>query len=430
MPETFAATDEAASQTGPFSDLLVIEIGQFVVAPVCSQYLADGGARVIKVEPPTGDPYRTQDPVATMESRQFAIKNRGKESLPLKLGHPGAAEVLERLIARADILIVNARPDTLARHGLAYADVAELNPRLIYAAASAFGFVGREARFGGMDVVAQARSGLLYAAGAEEDGLPYHSEVQFADFSSALLMLAGIGAALHSRSRTGLGQEVGVSLIGGALALQGNVLGHFVDHDAWREEFVNDVLPRARAEKWTPREIASARRDLRPDPRDTTYYRVFRTSDGMLAVGAGSPTIRASLFDVLGLHQDGGTVTREAVDRAFEQRSSDELVELLRGRGVPVSEVRHVEELFFDEHVRDEGLVRDVEHPTLGKYATIGAPIRMGATPFVGDRPSPLFGEHAVDILTELGFEPTEIDALFEGGAVVTLDRQSGEDRA
>ena len=223
---------------GPFSDLVVVEIGQFVVGPFCAQFLADGGAKVIKVEALAGDPYRREDTLAPMESRQFTIKNRGKESLPLKLGHPRAAEVLNRLFDIADVVIVNARVETLQRHGISYDDVSKRNPRIIYALAAGFGTVGPDAQYGGMDVVAQARSGVMLALGAEQDGLPYHSEVQVADYATALLLLAGIGAALHRRSVTGRGQEVTVSLLGGALTLQNNVFMHFFDHDSWREEFL------------------------------------------------------------------------------------------------------------------------------------------------------------------------------------------------
>lgn len=410
---------------GPFSDLVVVEIGQFVVGPFCAQFLADGGAKVIKVEALAGDPYRREDTLAPMESRQFTIKNRGKESLPLKLGHPRAAEVLNRLFDIADVVIVNARVETLRRHGISYEDVSKRNPRIIYALAAGFGTVGPDAQFGGMDVVAQARSGLMLALGAEEDGLPYHSEVQVADYATALLLLAGIGAALHRRSGTGRGQEVTVSLLGGALTLQNNVFMHFFDHDSWREEFLQEVLPSARVEGWSPTELAEKRGSMRPDPRDTTYYRVFRTSDGIISVGAGSPSVRRKFLELVGLPApgEGGPddsleARRRAVEEKLRARSTAEWLALLRAESVPVSEVNHIDEAFFDEHFRAEGLVHEFDHPQLGRYLALGAPIRLSESPFTPERSSPGFGEHAEAILSSLGFDDSEIRAMVAEQAV------------
>lgn len=410
---------------GPFSDLVVVEIGQFVVGPFCAQFLADGGAKVIKVEALAGDPYRREDTLAPMESRQFTIKNRGKESLPLKLGHPRATEVLNRLFDIADVLIVNARVETLERHGISYAEVSKRNPRIVYALASGFGTVGPDAHYGGMDVVAQARSGVMLALGAEQDGLPYHSEVQVADYATALLLLAGIGAALHRRSVTGRGQEVSVSLLGGALTIQNNVFMHFFDHDTWREEFLEQVLPSARVEGWSPGELAEKRGSMRPDPRDTTYYRVFRTSDGIISVGAGSPSARRSFLKLVGLPEpgDGGPedsldARRDAVEAKLRTRSTAEWLALLRAESVPVSEVNHIDEALFDEHFRAEGLVQEFDHPQLGSYLALGAPIRLSESPFAPERSSPGFGEHAEAILSSLGFDATEIEDMVAEQAV------------
>lgn len=415
------------SVRGPFSDLVVIEIGQFVVGPFCGQFLADGGARVIKVESLSGDPYRQQDALAPMESRQFTLKNRGKESLPLKLGHPDATAVLNRLFDAADVVIVNTRMETLRRHGISYAEVSHRNPRIVYALASGFGTVGPDAKYGGMDVVAQARSGLMLALGAEREELPYHSEVQAADYASALLLLAGIGAALHRRNTTGVGQEVSVSLLGGALTLQNNVFGHFYDHDPWRAEFIGRVLPEARVAGWSPTRLARERRALRPDPRDTTYYRVFRTSDGVIAVGAGSPAARRKFLALLGLSEldsqiedDDATAAqrRRAVEERLRERPTETWLHLLRSEAVPVSEVNHVDEALFDEHFRAEGLVQEFDHPALGKYLALGAPIKLSESPFEPNRTSPAFGEHALCILQELGFTVTQINAMAADGAI------------
>lgn len=409
---------------GPFAGLTVVEIGQFVVVPVASMQLAHGGARVIKVEPPEGDNYRRAVPVIEDESRHYVTKNRGKESISLRIGAEGIDEVLRRLFARADVVLTNMSPDALARHELDYESVRRANRRVIYGAVSAFGHLGAEARLPGMDVAAQARSGLLLAMAAERDGLPVHSEVQGADYATSLLLLAGISTALFARERTGEGQKVEVSLLGGGLALQVNALNHLYDHDQWRQGFVEEVLPRLLEEGRSPTEINDRREELRPDKGIArSSYRVIRTSDNYVAVGAGSPRARQQFFEIAGVEYDGDESAAadlsKKVDAAFAARPTAHWLTELRAAGIPVAEVRHVEEMMFDDHLLAEGLMVDVDHELVGRYRTFGAPIRLSGTPFRADGPSPRFARHTEPVLAELGYSGQEIGDLVARGAVV-----------
>lgn len=410
---------------GPFAGLTVVEFGQFVVVPFSAQLMADAGARVIKVEPPTGDSYRTAQPIAPMESRQFMIKNRGKESIAVDLGHPDAEQVVHGLLRAADVVLVNLSPAAVLRRGLDYDSVACINPRVVYGAATAFGQVGPEAPLPGMDIVVQARSGAMSSLGAERDGLPFHSEVQVADYSAAVMLFGAVAAALYHRERTGEGQRVDVSLLGAALAVQNNSLAHVYDTDHWRHEFVEQHLPALRKEGAGHARIEQVRRRLRPDhPAHSAHYRVFRTSDGAVALGAGSPHSRRRLIEITGVD---GTLADTDPDTFGEQlagvlagRSTQDWVDLLRGGDVPVSAVRHVDELFFDEHVEAEGLVADYTHPVVGRYRGLGVPFRMSATPLDGRRrPSPTFADSTDLILAELGFDAPARDALAGSRAVV-----------
>ena len=409
---------------GPFAGITVVEFGQFVVVPFCSQLLADSGARVIKVEPLRGDSYRAgPGPLAPGFTRQFLIKNRGKESISLDLGHPDAAPVIEDLIKLADVVLVNLSPSAVKRRGLDSERVAGANPQAIYGAVTAFGQVGPEAPLPGMDVVVQARSGLMSSLAAENDGVPHHSEVQVADYSSSLLLYGGIAAALYARTTTGKGQRVDVSLLGGALALQNNSLGHHVAEDAWREEFVNDTLPAMRRAGATRAEIESERLSHRADPPiHTAHYRAFATKDGHLAVGAGSPNTRGRLAKIVGIDEalalSDPAVFGAKVKDALLARTNDEWVELLRGADIPVAPVRHIEEMFFDEHAIAEGLIAEYDHPVVGKYRGFGVPIRMSETPLGGSPPAPSFAAHTASVLSELGYTEVHINALAESGAV------------
>ncbi|MHA6616344.1 CaiB/BaiF CoA transferase family protein [Pseudonocardia sp. DLS-67] len=415
--------------TGPFHGITVVEFGQFVVVPFCAQLLADGGARVIKVEPPAGDAYRSGPaPLAPGETRQFLVKNRGKQSIAIDLGHPRAQPVVHRLVELADVVLVNLSPAAVRRRGLDYESVAARNPRLVYGAVSAYGHVGPEAGLPGMDVVVQARSGLMSSLAAEVDGLPHHSEVQAADYSTAMLLFGGIAAALYARERTGRGQKVETSLLGGALALQNNSLAHVHEADDWRREFVEDRLPQLRAAGAGLAEIERVRRALRPDaPIHTAHYRTFRTADGAIAVGAGSPSARARLAEVTGLDEDAlqtdPDASRAGLAALLVTRTSAEWIADLRAREVPVAEVRHVDEMLFDPHLEAEGLVADHDHESVGRYRGLGAPLRMSGTPFAAGAASPPFARHTNALLTELGFDDAEAAALRDCGAVVTARR-------
>ncbi|MES1926058.1 CoA transferase [Salinisphaera sp. T31B1] len=417
--------------SGPFADITVVEFGQFVVAPFCAQMLADAGARVIKVEPPTGDSYRSrEDPLAPGETRQFMIKNRGKQSIAIDLAHPDARPVIRGLVEAADVVLVNLSPSAVQRRGLDYASLAALNPRLIYGAVTAYGQVGPEAGLPGMDVVVQARSGLMNSLAAEKEGLAFHSEVQAADYSAALLLFGGISAALYARERTGEGQRVDTSLLGGALALQNNALAHAYGADDWRREFVEQRLPALRRDRASHTQIEAVRHGMRPDPpTHTAHYGVFRTADGSVALGAGSAPARKRLAEATGLDPAiaATDATRFGADlkTLMPSRTSAEWVDLLRACDVPVAEVRHVDEMFFDPHVAAEGLLVDYEHETAGRYRALGAPIRMSGTPFDATRASPGFGQHTAAILTELGFDADAVAGLCRSGAVVAAEPPS-----
>ncbi len=287
----------------------------------------------------------------------------------------------------------------------------------MYGIVSAFGHTGPEAPLPGMDVVAQARSGLMEALGAERDGLPVHSEVQVADYASSLLLLAGVTTALYARERTGRGQKVEVSLLAGALAVQNNSLHHVYGIDeAWRDPFLHDDLPRLREAGASASAIEAVREAARPDKGiHRSTYRVMRTADGAVAVaGAGQARIR--FLQAIGLRDEAATLTPDEltarVDEIIGSEPSAVWLARLQPVDVPVAEVRNVEEMIFDSHVAAEGLMVDVEHPVVGRYRTLGALFGLSDTPLRADRPSPSFAADTRSILTELGWSAAEIDAL------------------
>lgn len=414
---------------GPFEGVMVVEIGQYVVAPVAAMHMAQGGARVIKVEPVNGDNYRQSGEIVPKESRHYIVKNRGKESVCLALGSQAGDEVVRRLVHRADVVLVGMSPSAMARHGLDYESVQAVNPRVVYGSVAGFGHVGPESGYSGMDVAAQARSGLALALGAESNGMPLHSEVQVADYTTSLLLFAGVVTALYARERHGMGQKVDVSLLAGALYQQGNALHHLFDYDCWRTQFVEDILPELRKQGATPTEIARARDQIRPDGGIRRIaYRVIRTADGSVAVGAANSRLRRRLYELAGLPDDDDeekdVENRVRLDEIFLKQPSSYWENQLRGARIPVARVRHVEEMLFDEHVLAEDIVVDVDHDLIGRYRTFGSPFRLSDTPVLSHDPSPTYAQHTRSVLRELGYDDEEI-ARMAAQRVIAVDESS-----
>src|SRR2546426_2246333 len=207
----------------PFAGVEVVEFGQFIAVPFCAQVLSEGGAHVIKIESVEGDPVRQLAPLAPGETRHFLSRNRGKHSLPLDLRHPSAAQVVERLLARADVVLMNFRPGLAAELGLDWPSLAPRFPRLVVGNVSAFGRRGPDARLAGMDMVVQARSGLMASLGkVNDEGVPAAGEAPVADYQCAMTLAFGVASALFRRERTGRGGEIDIALFMAALTLQNN----------------------------------------------------------------------------------------------------------------------------------------------------------------------------------------------------------------
>src|SRR2546428_94410 len=202
----------------------VVEVGNFMAAPFCTLQLADLGAEVVKFENPDGgDQVRATAPFLEGESSSFIRLNRNKRSLALDLKLPRGKEVFRRLIERADVVVENLRPGTMADLELDYRRLSELNPRLVYVAASGWGQDGPYAQRPGLDIMAQGMSGLMSITGEEGGNAPVKVGVPLTDLACALYGALAAVAALRARDRTGRGQFIDVCLFeaGGSPAIWG-----------------------------------------------------------------------------------------------------------------------------------------------------------------------------------------------------------------
>ncbi len=391
----------------------VLDVTQVMAGPFCAMQLCDMGADVIKVEPPQGDSTRRMAGAAGAESPSYNAVNRGKRGIVLDLKNPAAQEACRRLALQSDILIENYRPGVMRGFGLDYERLSAAHPGLIYASISGYGQTGPYASKGGFDLVAQGVSGLMSITG-EPDGPPVKVGVPLTDLGAALFALSAILAALHYRTRTGLGQYIDTSLVDAGVALS-----------VWEatEFFSSDGVP--------PRPMGSAHRMSAP-------YQAIRCADGFITMAAANDRLFGRLADALGHAEwtelpefaaDASRVANRAalaarIEEVTVRRPRAEWLARLDACGVPCGPINDYAQVFADPHITARGMVAEVSHPTLGRLRTLGSPVKLSETPAVVDRPAPLLGQHTEEVLREAGFSSAEISALGKGSA--TMPSQSG----
>ena len=305
------------SESRPFAGIEVVEFGQFIAVPFCGQLLAEGGAHVIKVESLEGDPVRQLAPVAPGETRHYVSRNRGKHSLPLDLKHPDASKIIDALLARADVVLFNFRPGLAEELGLDYAGLALRYPRLIVGSVTGFGTRGPDAKLAGMDLVLQARSGLMASNGRVKNGVPNPGESPIADYVCALSLAFGIASALLRRTATGHGGQVEAALLMAALLAQNNSMIRVASEDVARNASVLEELAALRAAGASFEEQAEVVPHTRTRGMVSIYYRTYQTKDATVGIACVSPGIQRTLMRAVGL-EDAAHTTK--MDRGAQER--------------------------------------------------------------------------------------------------------------
>ena len=384
----------------PLDGTLVLDLTRVLSGPYCTMLLADMGARVVKIEQPRkGDDTRAWGPpFLGGESAYFLSINRNKESVTLDFKHPDGRAVLERLLGRADVLVENFRPGTLAKLGLDYASVATRHPRLVYCSVSGFGQTGPRRAEPGYDAVMQGEGGLMSITGAA-DGPPYRLGVAIADIVSGMFAAYGVAMALVARARTGRGQEVDVAMLDAVAALLTYQAGSF---------FASGVVPGR---------LGNRHPSIVP-------YETFEASDGEFVLAVGNDEQWRTFLAVAGLPEDPRfAANRQRVTAYDELRPfiADRLrtqprqhwIDRLRATGVPCGSVRNLQELFEDPQLGAREMIARVEHATIGSLRTLGVPVKLSDTPGAVRTPPPLLGQHTEAVLSrDLGFRPEDIGAL------------------
>ncbi|WP_109472059.1 CaiB/BaiF CoA transferase family protein [Ornithinimicrobium cavernae] len=383
-------------ESGPLTGFTVLDLTRALAGPHAGMMLADLGARVIKVETPGhGDESRTWGPPfvdgsdGEAVSTYFLSCNRGKESISLDLKSAEGRELLSDLIARSDVLMENFRPGVLDRLGFPTATLFELNPRLVVLSITGFGHDGPEGQRPGYDQIAQGEAGIMSITGSGPDD-PQRVGVPIGDLISGMYGAYGILAALLERERTGRGQVVRTSLLAalvGIHAFQGT--------------------------RWTvAQEVPRAQGNHHPS---ISPYGLFHCQDGAVQIACGNEALWTRLCEEFGLDPTTPTmatnhqrvVHRDEViallESTFASLDQAELLARLDRAGIPSGRVRTLQDVYEWEQTRSQGLVVEVDHPTLGPVELPGPPLRFfdaaGAeTTRTGHGSPPLLNQHGDQI--------------------------------
>jgi crotonobetainyl-CoA:carnitine CoA-transferase CaiB-like acyl-CoA transferase len=393
---------------GMLDGVRVLEAGLLVQGPQASLTMLEWGADVIKIElPGFGDQARWL-PLSRDDRRSawFSAYNRGKRSVTIDLRSARGREVFLRLAEGADVVISNFKPGTMDGWGLGYDDVAHRNERIVYATGSCFGRKGPDAGREGADLSGQAAGGLISTTGGRgSDPSPVGATV--ADHIAGQNLLAGILAALFARERTGRGQLVETSLLGGQLWAQaGEFAGYFM----------------------TGRPSGPANRS---HPMIPGIYGIFPTADGWMAVVGVVGTARDLFFETIGrpdlaerfnqllFHEDDKAALWPHLDEAFATKTTAEWCTLLGAAGLRFAPVRTHDEIADDVGVRANGYIVDVADPETGVRETVvRSPVRFEDPLSLPLTWVPELGQHTEEVLLAAGYSWEEITALADGGAI------------
>ncbi len=404
----------------PLDGITVIDLTRVLSGPYCTMLLADMGARVVKVEQPGkgddtrawGPPFmhpiaqspRDGDPAYPGESAYFLSINRNKESVTLDFKKPEGRAILDKLIAKGDVLVENFRPGTLDKLGLDFTSLSAKHPRLVYCSVSGFGHTGPRRHQPGYDAVMQGEGGLMSITGPP-DGPSVRLGVAIADIVSGMFAAYGTAMALFARERTGRGQAVDVAMLDSVMALLTYQAGNF---------FASGKIPGR---------LGNRHPSIVP-------YETFEAADGEFVLAVGTDDQWRKFCAVTGLAEDERFATNRQRVTAYDALRplvADRLrtqprqfwIDRLGAAGVPCGSVRNFQELFADPQVAAREMVARLDHPTIGAMQVLGVPVKLSDTPGGIDTPPPRLGEHTDAVLRQdLGLDADAIDRLRSQGVI------------
>ncbi|HEV3112738.1 MAG TPA: CoA transferase [Candidatus Binataceae bacterium] len=407
-----AGKDPSAGSATPrlLDGVRVLELGQFIAAPLLTRMMADVGAEVIKLEmAPGGDTMRGFPPFFGGQAAGFVQQNRGKRSVCIDLGNPRGIEIAYELVRHADVLVENFSPGVLERRGLGYAKLAEINPRLIMCSISGYGQTGPYANWPGTDPVAQAMSGLMHITG-DPDGAPVYIGTAITDENASVHGLAAIAMALFYRERTGRGQCIDLSLVECMFHLQDIIANYVFSRGA--------VVPNRFGQHHSglaPRGVFQARGRyvvIAVQPRqwerfvEATKIAVL-SSDARFQTAAARVEHRFALAEII-----------EGWLRSFP--NADVPLSILRDNAIMCAPVLDIGEAMHDPHMQSRGAMQEIDQPGFGPVPLPKSPFHFSQAVVEIPGPSPRLGEHNAEVLHRVaGYSRQAVEELTREGVLV-----------
>ena len=392
----------------PLAGVRVLDFSKILAGPLCTQYLADLGADVVKVEPLKGDDTRGWPPFEGGVGAIFTAVNRNKRGIAVDLKQPAGLAIAHELAGKADVVVESFGPGAADRLGIGWGRLNELNPRLVYASISGYGTQGPMKDGKGYDLIAQAFTGMLSLTG-EPGGPPARSPFSPVDQATGLHAVIGIMGALMQRDRTGNGVKIEASLFDSAVGF----LGYFLQN-YW-----------ARGSE--PERPGSGHESLCP-------YQAFETADTPIILGvanddfwqafcelANEPALAADArFETNGERVANRAVLIPIVAGILARRTRAEWLADLAARNIPSSPVNTLGELSQHPHTETSGMIL---HD--GAFKTVASPLRAAGERLGLRQRPPALGEHTRTVLSELGYATDRIDALIANGTVAADDLEN-----
>jgi len=380
----------------------VLDLTQVRAGPTAARQLADWGADVIQVQMP--ESMRGDDTLGGQDGSDYQYTHRNKRSITLNLKEPEGIEVLKKLVATADVLLENFRPDVKNRLGIDYESLSKVNPKLVYASISGFGQTGPYASRPGFDQIAQGMGGLMSVTGLPGQG-PVRVGIPIADLCGGIFAAYGVLVALHERTQSGRGQWVHTSLLQAML--------YMMDFQTARWTLDHEVP--GQAGNFHPTSIPTG---------------VYKTKDGHINIAVFGGKIWERFCEALGAPewiQDDRSKDKMArsknrnwlnyeIEQRLQHETSDYWIEKLNEAGVACGRINNIQQAFEEPQVRHLGILQEVVSPRLGKQTLMGQPVVLSRTPSKIARSTPRRGEHTEEVLREIGIDPASLTRMKEAG--------------
>jgi CoA:oxalate CoA-transferase len=396
--------------TTPLAGITVLDFGQIFQGPYATMLMAKAGADVIKIEPPGGEPLRRRVIAQGGDTTlPIAMLNANKRAVTLNLKSDAGKDLLKQMVARADVLLENFSPGTLDGLGVGYEVLKDINPRLIYATGTGFGISGPDRDNLAMDFTIQAASGIMSITG-DPDGPPMKAGPTLVDFMGGIHLYAAVVTALLQRTTTGQGQLVEV-------AMQETVYPSLASSYDYHLR-TGKVPPRA----------GNRQAGLASAP-----YNAFQTKDGWVAIHVVTEAHWRNLLEAMGradlledsrfstnpARTENMTATEALVTAWTIGLDTTEVVAAAKRYRIPVAAVRNAIEVMNDPHMHERGMLQRIDHPSLGPVILPNSPLRLHGSDRVEPVPSPLLGQHNVEVYGGwLGLGAEEVAALRRAGAI------------